>query len=121
MGELYVLADNSGRRFGRATRGVPVEPIHDLHPTGSRTRNARYVPHGRSRKVASPNPNRVTARVADAPVVAHILAGPGLYGGPVASGQRTLQLECRAPTLPIREDVRDQESRLGGESGFRWF
>src|SRR4030095_8828887 len=104
MGKFSVPADNSRRRFRPATRAVPVEPVHDLHPRGSRTRDAGDVPHRRARTVDGPYPHRVLARVADTPVVAHILAGPGLYGGPVARGQRTLQLKRHATTLPIRQD-----------------
>ena len=70
-------------------------------------------------KLPTHTPTVKRAREADAPVVAHVLAGAGLRGAPDARRERILEAEGGRAAGAIGEHVRHQERGLGREDALR--
>src|SRR3546814_18270197 len=66
---------------------------HDIVPDRARSRNARYFPHAVAAAIAHPDADGIAPRPTHAPVVAHVLAGARLDGGPEGRGQRAVETE----------------------------
>ncbi len=69
---------------------LAMERRHHVMPHRRRAGHPRHIVHARATGIADPHAHRVALRPADAPVVAHVLAGAGLHGGPEARGQRAV-------------------------------
>ena len=95
----------------RGQRGVAaMQVVHHGTPHGRRTGHARHVPHRVAVRVADPHADAVAAREADAPVVAHVLAGARLHRGPVACSQRVVEAEGGHPRFAVGQDVGHDEA-----------
>ena len=82
-----------------------VQPVHDIDPHRSCPCNPHDIPHGLSGEIAHPDPDRIAAGKPHTPVVSHVFAGPGLYGGPEAGGQWAFQAEGTASAFTVREYI----------------
>src|SRR5262245_46136812 len=109
-GELR--GDDAGRWRGGRARVARVQRIHDREPGGSGARRPRDAAHRIALEVPDPDAHREAAAKADAPVVAQVLARPGLDGAPVPRRERALEAEGHGPARAVREYVRDEEGRL---------
>ena len=87
--------------------------IHHFKPDRRRAGDSADVAHRRAREIAGPHSDGEAVGVADAPVVAHVLAGPGLDRAPVARGEIVLQAEGGAAAGAIGEDIGDQVGGRG--------
>jgi hypothetical protein len=96
----------------RAARAGAVQVVHHVAPHRRRPRDAGHVPHRTPIEVADPDPDRVAVRVADTPVVAHVLAGAGLHRAPEAGRQFVAQAEGHAARAAVGQDVADDEDGL---------
>src|SRR6185369_12578371 len=97
--------DDSGRVLWRRAWSVTVQVVHQLQPDRGGSGDTGDVPHRFAAEVSHPDSHGVAAGEADAPVVAHILAGAGLYGTPEAGGQRIIQAEGDAAGGAARQYV----------------
>src|SRR5206468_529308 len=74
LGEVDPRPDETGRRYGHMAYPRFVEVRHDFQPHGGGAGDATHVPHRLAREVAHPHADGVVLGVADAPIVAHVLA-----------------------------------------------
>ena len=81
--------------------------------------DAGDIAHRRPGKIADPHTDRVARGEPDAPVVAHVLAGPGLGGAPHARGERILQSEGECARAAIGKDVGDDVACASAEHASR--
>src|SRR3546814_2131548 len=90
---------------------------HEIVPDRARSRNARYFPHAVAAAIAHPDADGIAPRPTHAPVVAHVLAGARLDGGPEGRGQRAVETERTGAGVPVRQDVahRSEARRVGKE------
>src|SRR4029453_6273569 len=66
-----------------------------------------HIPHRTAVEVADPHADGVTARGADAPVVAHALAGAGLDRRPEPAGERAGEPERDAARRAVGKNIGD--------------
>src|SRR5579863_3209143 len=109
VGKLDHLRRHAGGLRDRATAEALVEIIHHVEPYRRRTGDTRHVVHRGAGEISDPYANRKAAGVADAPVVAHVLAGAGFDGAPKARRERILQAERGRTARAIGEDVGNQK------------
>ena len=86
--------------------------VHYLTPDRRSTADPRNIVHGLARGIADPDGDGEIAGKADAPVVAHILAGPGFDRRRVSGGQPGFQTASARPRRPVSEDVGDEKCRF---------
>ena len=112
----------AARPAGRAARSERlgrVQPVNEVAPDRRSAGDAGDVAHRRAGKIADPDADRVARREADAPVVAHVLAGAGLHRAPDARRERVLEAEAGGARAAIGEDVADDEAAPRAEHAMR--
>src|SRR3546814_1154858 len=85
---------------------------HEIVPDRARSRNARYFPHAVAAAIAHPDADGIAPRPTHAPVVAHVLAGARLDGGPEGRGQRAVETERTGAGVPVRQRSEEHTSEL---------
>src|SRR5262245_2374866 len=86
-----------------------MQEVHDISPYGGGADDAGDVSQWLPGDVPDPHPNGVAIRIADTPVVAHVLTGASLAGGKRAQRQRVLKAESQRPAAAIRKNLGDDE------------
>src|SRR5213079_1978234 len=92
--ECDMLRDHPGWRRPPLRGFRCVQAMNKIAPDRRGAGDAGYVVHGSAREIADPDADGVARCEADAPVVAHVLAGPRFGRAPDARCQRILQPEA---------------------------
>ena len=104
--------DNQIRLARRLKSGnSPLQIIHHLPPHRRGASHAGDVAHGFAVEVSHPHAHAVAAGKADAPVVAHVLAGARFHGAPIGRGKRAVEAEGDAARAAVGENVRHDVGR----------
>src|SRR3546814_8928047 len=80
---------------------------HDIMPHRPRAGHARDIAHAGTPAISHPDSHGVILRPAYTPVIAHVLAGAGLYSRPERRRQSAVQAKGAPARLPVGKHVAD--------------
>src|SRR3546814_7528133 len=88
---------------------------HDIMPHRPRAGHARDIAHAGTPAISHPDAHGVILRPAYTPVIAHVLAGAGLYSRPERRRQRAVQAKGARARLPVGQHVADRSEEHTSE------
>src|SRR3546814_16410203 len=85
----------------RSAGPAAMQISHDIMPHRPRAGHARDIAHAGTPAISHPDAHGVILRPAYTPVIAHVLAGAGLYSRPERRRQRAVQAKGARARLQI--------------------